>query len=419
MGGRIPVVVLAGFLGSGKTTLLNHVLRRARGTRIGALVNDFGSIEIDAMAVSGQVDSMVALGDGCLCCAVDTSDMDEALERLARPSVGMDVIVIEASGLAEPETLIRMLLAGGSPHTVYGGLVEVVDAAEFETVRARHPELERHVGAADLLVLNKADRVPEERHGALRTELERLAPGTPVVPASFGRVDPQLLFDRVHRPRPPVEQLSFDSLLYGEDEGAGEESCGEHGAHGANGAHREHLHAAYEAVEFTAEEPMDPRRFLEFLDSRPEKLYRIKGYVDFGSADPDNLYELHAVGGFLRFAPQRLPRDAERRTELVMIGAGVDAEALRAGLRDCAAGAEPHDERALWGVLRYVDHGPSEDDDADVHTDEADVHAPEAAEHDGPADDAAGRAHGMGEAGFDAEPDETAEEPGGYGARTP
>ncbi|RCG28854.1 GTP-binding protein [Streptomyces diacarni] len=392
MGGRIPVVVLAGFLGSGKTTLLNHVLRSARGTRIGALVNDFGSIEIDAMAVSGQVDSMVSLGDGCLCCAVDTSDMDEALERLARPAVGMDVVVIEASGLAEPETLIRMLLAGGSPQTVYGGLVEVVDAAEFEAVRARHPELERHVAAADLLVLNKADRVPEERYEALRTELERLAPGRPVVPASFGRVDPQLLFDRVHRPRPPVEQLSFDSLLYGEDEGGGEESCGAQGAHGMHGTHGAHLHAAYEAVEFTAGEPMDPRRFLEFLDSRPEKLYRIKGYVDFGSADPDNLYELHAVGGFLRFAPRRLPRDAERRTELVMIGAGVDAEALRAGLRDCAAGREPLNERALWGVLRYVDRARSEEDDADVH-------APEAAEP--------------------AEFDETAEEPEGYGIRTP
>ncbi|MBO8190234.1 GTP-binding protein [Streptomyces oryzae] len=369
MGGRIPVLVLAGFLGSGKTTLLNHLLRRARGTRIGAIVNDFGSIEIDAMAVSGQVDSMVSIGDGCLCCAVDTSDMDEVLDVLARPAAGMDVIVIEASGVAEPETLIRMVLASRSPYIVYGGLVEVVDAAEFEAVRARHPELERHVGAADLLVLNKADRVTGESREALHAELRRLSPGTPVVPASFGRVDPALLFDRVRRERPPVEQLSFDSLLYGDGDGDGDsdggDECG-HGecGHGEGECHAEHLHAAYETVEFVSDAPLDPRRFLEFLDARPEGLYRIKGYVDFGAADPDNRYVVHAVGGFLRFAPERWPRSAGRRTELVMIGAGIEDAALRAGLHVCVAGPEGPDERAVWGVLRYVDSAGEEEPDA-------------------------------------------------------
>ncbi|MBQ1161096.1 GTP-binding protein [Streptomyces sp. A73] len=373
MGGRIPVVVLAGFLGSGKTTLLNHLLRRARGTRIGAIVNDFGSIEIDAMAVSGQVDSMVSLGDGCLCCAVDTSDMDEVLDVLARPAAGMDVIVIEASGVAEPETLIRMVLASGSPHIVYGGLVEVVDAAEFEAVRARHPELERHVGAADLLVLNKADRVPDERRAALRAELRRLSPGTPVVPATFGRVDPALLFDRVRRERPPIEQLSFDSLLYGDgdNDGDGEEhghvTVGDESEHGCGGeeSHAAHLHAAYESVEFVSDRPLDPRRFLDFLDARPDGLYRIKGYLDFGAADPANVYEVHAVGGFLRFAPERPSRSKERRTELVMIGSGVDGAALHDGLSACVVAPEGPgpDERAMWGVLRYVDSGQEDETD--------------------------------------------------------
>lgn len=109
---QIPVVVLAGFLGSGKTTLLNHLLHRSGGSRIGAIVNDFGAIEIDAMAVAGALgDSTVSLGNGCLCCAVDAGELDVYLERLADPAVGIDVIVIEASGLAEPEELVRMVLA--------------------------------------------------------------------------------------------------------------------------------------------------------------------------------------------------------------------------------------------------------------------------------------------------------------------
>lgn len=352
---RVPVIVLAGFLGSGKTTLLNYLLRHSGGTRIGAIVNDFGSIEIDAMTVAGQVDSMVPLGDGCLCCAVDTSDMDGVLDKLAHPSAGMDVIIVEASGLAEPETVIRMILASGSEHSVYGGLVEVVDGAEFESVRARHPELERHVRAADLVVLNKTDRVGEEQLRRLREMLEGIGPGTPVVPAAHGRIDPALLFDPVHRPRPPVEQLSFDALLRDEAEDSGE---------GADADHSGHLHAAYESVEFTSATALDPRRFLAFLDSRPSGLYRIKGFVDFGAADPVNSYAVHAVGGFLRFAPSRRKTGApgdEALTQLVLIGAGTDGEALRKELAACVADASgPPDPQAMWGVLRYV-----ESDDVD------------------------------------------------------
>ncbi|QPP06166.1 GTP-binding protein [Streptomyces bathyalis] len=359
---RVPVIVLAGFLGSGKTTLLNYLLRHSGGTRIGAIVNDFGSIEIDAMTVAGQVDSMVPLGDGCLCCAVDTSDMDGVLDRLARPSAGMDVIIVEASGLAEPETVIRMILASGSEHSVYGGLVEVVDGAEFESVRARHPELERHVRAADLVVLNKSDRVGEEQLRRLRETLEGIGPGTPVVPAAHGRIDPALLFDPVHRPRPPVEQLSFDALLRDE----AEDSC-----EGAEADHSKHLHAAYESVEFTSATALDPRRFLAFLDSRPSGLYRIKGFVDFGAADPVNSYAVHAVGGFLRFAPFRRKTgepEGEALTQLVLIGSGTDGEALRKELAACVADTSgPPDPQAMWGVLRYVesdDAGDGPYDDA-------------------------------------------------------
>ena len=74
-------------------------------------------------------------------------------------------------------------------------------------------------------------------------------------------------------------------------------------AHNSATDHAGHLHAAYESVEFVSAEPMRPRRFMDFLDSRPEGLYRIKGFADFGPADPDNRYAVHAVGRFLRFVP--------------------------------------------------------------------------------------------------------------------
>lgn len=342
---QIPVVVLAGFLGSGKTTLLNHLLHHSGGSRIGAIVNDFGSIEIDAMAVAGALgDSTVSLGNGCLCCAVDASELDGYLARLARPSAGIDVIVIEASGLAEPEELVRMVLAGEDPGIVYGGLVEVVDAAEFDATRARHPGIDRHLALADLVVVNKVDRAEDAERvlGLVHTLVDRAA----VVPAVHGRVDPEFLFDcRPGEER--VGQLSFDDLH-------------RHAEGDAEHDHAGHLHSGYDSLSFTSEVPLEPRRLMEFLDSRPEGLYRIKGYVDFGPFDPRNRYAVHAVGRFLRFYPEPWASRDARLTQLVLIGTGLDAPALGKELEACRNDPPHADEHGMWGVLRYV---PEPEDD--------------------------------------------------------
>ncbi|MFF3334397.1 CobW family GTP-binding protein [Streptomyces sp. NPDC002888] len=332
---QVPVVVLAGFLGSGKTTLLNHLLHHSGGSRIGALVNDFGAIEIDAMAVAGALgDSTVSLGNGCLCCAVDVGELDVYLERLANPATGVDVVVIEASGLAEPQELVRMVLASEHPGIVYGGLVEVVDAAEFDATRARHPEIDRHLALADLVVVNKLDRAPDAERvlGLVRSLTDRAA----VVPARHGRIDPEFLFDC----RPSEErigQLSFDDLHQG-----------------SRDDHAGHLHTAYDSLSFVSEAPLDPRRLMAFLDSRPEGLYRIKGYVDFGPYDVRNRYAVHAVGRFLRFYPEPWPATGDRLTQLVLIGSGIDAPALAKELEACKSDAPHADEYGMWGVLRYV-----------------------------------------------------------------
>ncbi|WP_328886640.1 CobW family GTP-binding protein [Streptomyces sp. NBC_00316] len=355
---RIPVIVLAGFLGSGKTTLLNHLLRHRAGNRIGVIVNDFGSIEIDAMTVSGQVGSTVSLGNGCLCCAVDASELDTFLETLTRPAARLDVIVIEASGLAEPQELVRMLLASDNPHIVYGGLVEVVDAAEFDATRERHPETDRHLGVADLVVLNKTDRIDDEEHSRIRKAVAATGSGAAVISATYGRIDPELLFDPALRPDGDerMRQLTFEDLLL--EEGA------EEGAE----AHGGHLHAAYESVSFTSDVPMDPRRLMDFLDSRPEGLYRIKGFVDFGAGDRGNTYAVHAVGRFLRFVPRPWKRDEPRLTQLVLIGSGIGPDTLHKELAGCRENAvarqeassapdttqDAAHEQSMWGVLRYV-----------------------------------------------------------------
>jgi G3E family GTPase len=329
---RIPVVLVAGFLGAGKTTLLNHLLANREGARVGVVVNDFGSVNVDALAVAGQVDTMVSLGNGCLCCAVDASGLDAMLGRLSRAEAGIDVIVVEASGIAEPRDLIRLMIASENPDIRYGGLAEVVDAAEFDAARERHPELADHLRLADLVVLNKADRVPAEELAKLTATVEELAPGRPLLVTEHGRVDPHLFFD----PEPRGEragQLSFDDLREEHD-------------------HAEHLHAAYQTVTFTAGTPLAPRAFVDFLERRPAGLYRMKGQADFGI---DSRFHLHTVGGFVQLERSPWPRGAARATELVLIGAGIDTGAVLADLGRCVAeDPDTVDERGLLHILRYL-----------------------------------------------------------------
>ncbi|MFI5563895.1 CobW family GTP-binding protein [Amycolatopsis japonica] len=332
---RIPVILVAGFLGSGKTTLLNHLLANRQGARIGVVVNDFGSIAVDAMAVSGQVDTMMSFGNGCLCCAVDASGLDAMLAKLSEAEAGIDVIVIEASGLAEPRDLIRLMIASENPVIAYGGLVELVDAAEFESTRKRHPELDEHLGFADLVVLNKTDRAHEETLAKLRGTIDEIAPGTPVIATSHGRIDPTLFFDA--RPRERAGQMSFDDLREEEHD------------------HEHHFHTAYDSVPFTTERPLDPRRLMDFLEQRPGGLYRIKGFLDFGPNGARSRFGLHTVGSFIQLDRSAWPSGLPRRSELVLIGSGIDTEAVTARLEACVADdPEVVDERGMLRVLRFI-----------------------------------------------------------------
>ncbi|WP_328309839.1 CobW family GTP-binding protein [Actinomycetospora sp. NBC_00405] len=325
---RVPVVLVAGHLGAGKSTLVNHLLRRADGVRIGVVVNDFGAIGIDAMLVAGQASVVTSLADGCLCCTTDANGLAGLLAELTAPAARLDLVVVEASGLAEPRELVRLLLdavGGEARHAAYGGLVVVVDAAGGAVASVDEPD--PAVRFADLVVLNQVDRVDDP--APLLASLRAIAPG-PVLPVVRGALDPALLVDPPARRGPPRSgQLSFDALLR-EDAGA------------------EHAHAAWESVAVDRDAPLDPARFAAFLEAGPTGVFRSKGVVRFPGAAP---FVVQTVGTAIRVRPA--PRSVDvAGARLVFLGVGLDAAGLHAALDACAAdpGAS---EPSLLPVLRY------------------------------------------------------------------
>jgi cobalamin biosynthesis protein CobW len=317
------------------------VLRNNRGVRVGVIVNDFGAVNIDSMMVAGQVDSMVSLSNGCMCCAVDVGDMDEMLDRLAHPTSQIDVIIVEASGLAEPRNMIRLVLGSANPHVVYGGLVVMVDGEQFEDMSVQHPDLGKHVTLADLVILNKTDRIDEDRRAAVHATVRGYNDRAPVLTTAHGRIEPTLLFDREPGREPAAgEQLTLDQLLLDQHE-----HCDD----------SDHLHSSYEAVDFASEEPIDPRRLVEFLEKRPVGIYRIKGFVHFAVPGQSRKFEVQTVGPHIRFTSARWEPGEERATQLVLIGADIEAEQVRERLADCVvAVGDEADPGAMLGVHRYT-----------------------------------------------------------------
>ncbi|CAJ1506244.1 GTP-binding protein [[Mycobacterium] kokjensenii] len=313
----IPVIALTGYLGAGKTTLLNHVLR-APGARIGVIINDFGELNVDAGLVTGQVDEPLSIAGGCICHLPDDGGLDDALEKLADPKLALDAIIIEASGMAEPPAVSRMIRFSGVERIRHGGLVDVVDAVEhFATVDTGSIPPPRY-GAASLVVVNKMDRIAEDERAETLARIEarvrELNPDAHVVGVIGGRVDPRLLYDVDDGGE--TGQMSFRELLL--DEAAGDE----HGGHG------DHLHAS--SVTVVGEGAVDPGPLIDLLEGPPAGVYRMKGTVAIGKRH----YLVNVVGTSVHVVTAPA---GSTGSHLVAIGTGLDVDDVRARLEQALA----------------------------------------------------------------------------------
>jgi G3E family GTPase len=315
----IPVIGLTGYLGAGKTSLLNHVLR-SPGARIGVIINDFGELNVDAMLVTGQVDEPASIAGGCICCLPDDGGIDDALTKLADPKLNLDAIVVEASGLAEPVAVGRIIGFSGVPGVRFGGLVDVVDAAtHFETVDVGRTPPARY-GAASLVVVNKLDQLPRGDRTATVERVERRVrernPRVTVVGAIGGQIDPALLYD-VAGMRDEPGQLSLRELLV--DAATGPTVHDHDHDHGQHNAHAD-------SVTVTSEGEVDPGALFDLLEDPPAGLYRLKGAVvmRYGKAAPT--FTVNLVGTAIHVATA--PPGASPNC-LVAIGMGLDTDDVR------------------------------------------------------------------------------------------
>ena len=212
---EVPVLLLTGYLGSGKTTLLNRILNNRRGIRFAVIVNDIGEVNIDAdlVAKGGVVgqgdDSLVPLQNGCICCTLKM-DLVKQLSELAN-SGNFDYIVIEASGICEPEPIAQTICAMPSMGEEYNRdasvrldcIVTVVDALRLRDEFSQGQSLTRgdiddedienliiqQIEFCNIILLNKISEVTKADAARIRAIIRAIQPKARIIECDYADVD--------------------------------------------------------------------------------------------------------------------------------------------------------------------------------------------------------------------------------------
>jgi cobalamin biosynthesis protein CobW len=309
---RVPVDLVTGFLGSGKTTLIKRVLETGLdGQRVAVIVNELAGLGIDGRVLRslGNVETMVELDNGCICCSVDLR-FEYAVQEIV-DSVDPDLVLIEATGVADPRLLIEKL---ARTRLILDAVVTVVDGESFEHARRQSEVVARQVAAADFLVISRVDVVTPERLARLSRRLTRLNRRALQLHGRLGEVEPPILFGTA------VKRYRRDSRA------------------GGPSPHPDHLSA--DGIDsFTCEVAghLDRERFERFARALPRAIYRAKGFVWFSGESVPSLFNFTCG----RCQTQWLPtlRNAPARAQTVFIGRSIAPlqERVQAGLHACRA----------------------------------------------------------------------------------
>lgn len=348
-----PVLLLTGYLGSGKTTLVNHILSNRQNIKFAVIVNDIGEVNIDADLIQkggivGQKDeSLVALQNGCICCTLKM-DLIEQLNDIMKLG-RFDYIVIEASGICEPEPIAQTICSIptlGEQYTEHGipyldCIVTVVDALRMQSEFACGENLRRKdIGEEDieglliqqiefcnLVILNKASEVDPDELERIRHITHALQPQAPIIECDYTCVNLNDiintgLFDYEQVAgsagwireieRPATEEEEAEALAHnhhhGEDHHNEEheyEHEHEHEEHEEHDEHGHHHHHHHHHDEGEAEEygiqtfvyyrrpAIDIHKFDHFVATKwPKNIIRAKGLIYFShNRDMSFLFE--------------------------------------------------------------------------------------------------------------------------------
>lgn len=320
---RLPLTVIGGFLGSGKTSLLNHWLRNANGQRLAVLVNDFGSLNIDADLIQSNAGDTIELTNGCVCCQI-SDDLSLALIKILDSAELFSAVVVEASGVSDPWRIAQ--IGRADPGLLLDGVVVTVNADSFLAQMADPmltDTLVRQLKAASLVVLNHCDLTMPDTVQQVREKIARIVDTTPMFEARHAEV-PLPMLTGLSLPAHdalPAQAAAADCTCEAEDH---PHSHAHSHSHGHGHAHADpELGAGLSHGDVFETWSSRPTRIFSLADLKdrmktpPSGLLRLKGFVPTGLPDQPVWYEIQFAG---KYGSLRVTPSASLKAGVVAIG---------------------------------------------------------------------------------------------------
>ena len=293
-----PVTILTGYLGSGKTTVLNELLKNTESDGIALIVNDMGSVNIDASLISKsnvtQADSkMIELTNGCICCTLQEAFMTQ-VEALAKDK-HIKRIIVEASGISNPASIADGFLMYQESHKKLGfyldSVVTVVDADRIYTefldgIKEKSDERQKEIMDEDpdiinlimdqiefcnVVLLNKCDLLPEDKKESVKKVIRQFQRKAEIVECVYGKVNPDRIFKGSKFDYDEVMNSSAMQAALAREKAMDEGCVDEYGI---------------SSFVFEEKRPFDHEKFSAFVEENyPENIIRAKGYIWFSDDD--------------------------------------------------------------------------------------------------------------------------------------
>ncbi len=329
----VPITILTGFLGAGKTTLLNRILTGNHGLRVGVLVNDFGSINIDAELVVGVKDDVISLANGCVCCQIRDDLVESVVTLLANRETPVEYILLEASGVADPAGIFVTFNDPNLRDRIRLDSVTCVVDADQVFAHPEYPPLMelklQQIGFADMLILNKVDLAGPSQVEKVRSWLDDHFNRLRIVETDFCQVPYEILLG-VGR---------FDPARAGLNSHAAEHGCTDPACHDDSHGHDhdgEDHSKVFSTWSFETAQPLALEALRGALRKLPGTVYRAKGVVYLSDA-PRRRAVLQVVGRRVDISIQEEWGERAPRSQIVAIGAAgsIDASLLEKTFVSC------------------------------------------------------------------------------------
>jgi G3E family GTPase len=331
----LPLILLTGFLGSGKTTTLRNWLTKTDTDlkRVAVIINDFGSINVDAALLARRQLELRSITGGCVCCQ-SFEDLVAQVRTLAE-NPEIDLAWIETSGLADPEEVIdHLTTAELHDRAVIRRMVLVVDGTDFPCSWRGRAVQEEQVRYADVILLNKTDRLDEGARQRVEIGLRQANPTARIISSQHGEVDPALLSGAGTSAAIGHTRLDDDgNECHHPHHDEPDHDCGHdhHHHHDHDHAH-DHLPHAASTLFVPLKAPVERAAFQRFLGALPTSVFRAKGFVRFAE-DPAQLHTFQQVRDQAELLVLPLENGADLTLGLVFIGPSLDEKQIR-GLAD-------------------------------------------------------------------------------------